>query len=105
MFGFDFTDATSMREARCFFRCHRRFDWMTREVLDRLSHVPQQDRTEVPAHTVTYKDPLNDQFLTIRRQGIRRNLPSAGAQTIGKIIKAETGIGAFLDPPTDAVPS
>lgn len=62
----------------------------TQALEDRL-HLRQQRIRHGPSETVTHQDALNDQVFAVRWHGIRRDQPTALAQTISKIIESERG--------------
>ena len=70
------------------------------EVIDRTSHVIQQQCAQVTTDTVANEDPLDHEILLIRRQGIRGNLPATRSEAIRKVIETKAGVASFAHLPT-----
>ena len=60
----------------------------------RAPYIFQQYVAKVAAYAVANQYALDDEILPVRRHRIGRNLPSARAQTVGKIVQAEVATSA-----------
>ena len=66
-----------MMEPGRFFAGQRRLHWVFRKIIEGLLEVLDQQRAQIPADAVADQDTLNRHILAVRRQGIRRHLPTA----------------------------
>ena len=64
---------------------------MLGKVVERAPEVLKQKLGEVATEAVANQDALHHEIAAVRRHGVRRYLPAASAQTVGKIIEREAG--------------